>query len=36
MIRHGKRGVQMIRDLKLSPENERKVFCDNAKKLLKL
>ncbi len=32
------RGVQMIRDLKssLSPENERKVFCDNAKLLLKL
>jgi len=31
-----KRGVQMIRDLKLPPENERKVFCDNAKRLLKL
>src|SRR5215471_4562586 len=30
------RGVQMIRDLKLPPENERKVFCDNAKQLLKL
>jgi aminocarboxymuconate-semialdehyde decarboxylase len=30
------RGVQMIRDLKLSSENERKVFCENAKALLKL
>ena len=30
------RGVQLIRDLKLPPEDEKKVFCDNAKRLLKL
>jgi predicted TIM-barrel fold metal-dependent hydrolase len=31
-----RRGVELIRQLKLSAEDERKVFCDNAKKLLKI
>jgi aminocarboxymuconate-semialdehyde decarboxylase len=30
------RGIQIVRDLKLSPEDEEKVFSGNAKKLLKL
>jgi predicted TIM-barrel fold metal-dependent hydrolase len=29
-------GVRLIKDLKLSPEDERKVYCENAKKLLKI
>ena len=32
----GASGVQLIRDLKLSPVDERKVYYDNAKKLLKI
>jgi hypothetical protein len=28
--------VRLIKDLKLSPEDERKVYCENAKKLLKI
>jgi aminocarboxymuconate-semialdehyde decarboxylase len=31
-----RRGVELIRQLKLGAEDERKVFCDNAKKLLKI
>src|SRR5205823_3248839 len=31
-----RRGVELIRQLELSAEDERKVFCDNAKKLLKI
>ena len=30
------RGVQMIRDMKLTQADEQKVFCDNARRLLKL
>jgi len=29
-------GVQVIRDLKLPPQDEQKVFADNAKRLLKI
>jgi aminocarboxymuconate-semialdehyde decarboxylase len=29
-------GVRLIKDLRLSPEDERKVYCENAKKLLKI
>ena len=29
-------GIQMIRDLKLSPADEAKIFSDNAKTLLKI
>lgn len=31
-----KAGVEMIRSLKLAPADEAKVFCDNARKLLKI
>ena len=31
-----KQGVELIRKLGLSPEDERKVYCDNARKLLKI
>jgi aminocarboxymuconate-semialdehyde decarboxylase len=31
-----KAGVEMIRSLKLAPADEAKVFCDNARKLLKV
>ena len=31
-----KAGVEMIRSLKLAPADETKVFCDNARKLLKI
>ena len=31
-----RQGVDLIRQLKLSPEDERKVFGDNARKLLKI
>jgi predicted TIM-barrel fold metal-dependent hydrolase len=29
-------GVELIKKLGLSPEDERKVYCENARKLLKI
>ena len=31
-----KQGVDLIKELKLSPADEQKVYCDNAKRLLKI